>query len=324
MKVKVLFILVVFASAAQFSFGQRTETSVDFSEKKNRIVLETENDMLFNSDSYYTAGVAISYTHQNLKKTPAQFLLKSKSDSVYTFTGFGFQQRIFTPYSITEPNSIANDQPYSAYLLLTNYTVLVNSKKRLKISTEIGFGIMGEKALGEEIQTIVHQIVGSPIPIGWENQLQNSFLIDYQFRIEKGFFTDWTSEHLVPFAAARIGTLTNRVQIGLMAKFGNKTTYLQLNEFSSKSADHLIWEWVYAANLQGVFYDATLQGGMFGPRDPNALERKDVISAQFQMRTGINLNYKRYSLRYMIFFNSTNFVTAKTHSYGSVNLGFSF
>jgi hypothetical protein len=317
-------ILFIFTFIVQLSFGQRTETAIDFSQKKNRFVFETENDMLFNSDSYYTAGIAFSYTHKNLQKTPAQFLLKPKNDSVYTFTGFGFQQRMFTPFSITEPNSIANDQPYSAYLLITNYSVLINPKKKLKISNEIGFGMMGEKALGEEIQSIVHEIVGSPIPIGWENQLQNSFLIDYQFRIEKGFFNDWTAEHLVPFAAARVGTLTNRVQFGLAAKFGNKSKHLKLNETSLKSNEHFIWEWVYEANLQGVFYDATLQGGMFGPRDPNALEKKDVISAQFQMRTGLNLFYKRYSLRYMIFFNSTNFVTAKTHSYGSVNLGFSF
>ncbi len=183
---------------------------------------------------------------------------------------------------------------------------------------------MGEKALGEEVQKIVHEIVSSPTPIGWENQLQNSFLIDYQFRIEKGFFNDWTSEHFVPFAAARIGTLTNRIQFGIMAKFGNKSKYLQLNEFSSKSNEKFIWEWVFGANLQGVLYDATLQGGMFGPRDPNALTRKDVISAQYQMRTGINLFYKRYSLRYMLNYNSTNFVTATIHRYGSINLGFSF
>jgi len=308
-----------------FSLGlsvtaQRTETAIDFSENKNRLIFDLENDMLFSTDSYYTAGVGLSYTHKGLKNTPAQLLLRIKNTTSYAFTGFGVQQRIFTPKSITSPDSVENDQPYSAFILATNFSVLINPDAHLKISNEFGIGVMGPAAGGEEMQKFVHEIVNSPTPIGWENQLQNTFLIDYQFRIEKGFFNDWTANHIIPFAAARVGTLTNRLQIGLMLKFGNRSQYV----FAKPNKESkLIWEWVFSANLQGVFYDATLQGSMF-KNDPNALDKSEIKSHQYQFRTGFNANYKSFSLRYMLNFNSSGLNSAIFHRYGSVNIGYSF
>ena len=81
------------------AIGQRTETTINFHKGKSRIILEAENDLLFQSDSNYTAGLALSYTNKNLKKTLAQLILKPKSDDVLTFSGIGIQQQMFTPYS---------------------------------------------------------------------------------------------------------------------------------------------------------------------------------------------------------------------------------
>ena len=316
-------IILIFFFLPFFAFSQRTETAIDFSPKKSRLVFELENDMLFNTDNYYTAGIGLAYTNKNLNKTPAQFILKPKQQNVLTFTGFGIEQRIFTPSSITEPDKIESDQPYSAYLIASNFSVIVNPEKKLKLYNEIGIGIMGPAAGGKEVQSFVHEIVGSPIPVGWENQLQNTFLIDYQFRLEKGFGTDWLANHLIPFFGARVGTLTNRVQIGGMVKFGNKHNYLLPNKNLKALRNKFIWEWVFAANLQGVFYDATLQGSMF-TNDPNALDKSETTSHQYQFRTGVNLYYNNFTLRYMFNFNSASFNTSVFHRFGGVNIGYSF
>ena len=221
--------------------GQRTETAINFYQRNNRLVLEVENDMLFQSDNYYTSGTAISYTNKRIKKTPTQLILSlinCKKD--HTYTGFGVQQRIFTPYSIENPNSIENDRPYSAYILISNYSVLININNNLKISNEFGIGVMGKIAMGEEAQTIVHRIVGASAPLGWENQLGNAFLIDYQFRIEKTIFKNRFTNHFSPFAEARVGTLTDRIKIGFLTKWGNKDKYLK-NSFNTCSNIY----WVY-------------------------------------------------------------------------------
>ena len=133
MVVKNFIIIIFLIQISQFVYAQRTETAIDLAQEKSRLVLEAENDLLFQSDNYYTVGIAFSYTHQPLKKTPAQLILNSKSSESRSFRGFGIQQRIFTPYSIVEPNSIENDRPYSAYLLASNFSVLINLEKKLQI-----------------------------------------------------------------------------------------------------------------------------------------------------------------------------------------------
>jgi hypothetical protein len=305
-------------------FGQRTETAINLTQEKSRLVFEVENDLLFQSDNYYTAGLAISYTNKYLKNTPTQLILKSKNKENFIFSGFGIQQRIFTPYSISEPSAIENDRPYSAYLLATNFSVLINADKKLKLSNEIGVGIMGKIAGGKEVQTFIHNAIGSVTPVGWDSQLENAFLFDYQFRIEKAFFSDWIAEHFTPFTAARIGTLTDRVQIGLMTKWGNKSKTLINATIPYELKKQFIWEWVFEANLQGVFYDATLEGGLFNGKEAIDLSKQEIISRQYQLRMGVNFYYKKLSFRYMVKFNSTDFVTAVVHRYASVNIGVSF
>jgi len=85
-----------------------------------------------------------------------------------------------------------------------------------------------------------------------------------------------------------------------------------------------IWEWVFEANLQGVFYDATLEGGVWNEDETIELTKQDVIAQQYQLRMGVNLYYNRFSFRYMVKFNSVDFVNGVIHRYGSVNFGYSF
>lgn len=317
-------IIVFLLTISFFAFGQRTETAINLTAEESRLILEVENDMLFTTDNYYTAGLALSYTNKTFKKTPAQLILNSKNEKHLTFNGFGLEHRMFTPFSIADPSVIENDRPYSAYLLATNFAVLINVQKKLKLSNEIGVGIMGPAVKGKEVQTFVHEVIGSVLPVGWENQLGNSFLVDYQFRVEKGFFNNWISNHFVPFVASRVGTLMGELQIGLISKIGNKNNFLANTSIPSTRKKSLIWEWVFEANLKGVFYDATLEGGLFNKDESVILDKQEIISQQYQLRMGVNLYYKNLSFRYMVKYNSSNFNTATIHRYASLNLGLAF
>ena len=309
---------------SKISFSQRTENAIYFTDKNSRLVLEIENDLLFNTDSYYTSGQAISYTNKKFKKTPSQLILNLITNKDIDITGFGFQQRIFTPYSIEHPDLIEDDRPYSAYLLLSNYSVFINSKHKYLLSNEIGIGVMGPIAGGEQAQTLVHKIIGSPAPIGWNNQLNNAFLLDYNFRIEKSFFNGFVAKHFIPYSEARIGTLTDRVKIGIKIRVGNKN--IAMHELVNKKYNKhkIVWEWIFGANLQGVFYDATLEGGLFSKKEAVELPKQDIIEKQYQVRMGINLYYKNFSFRYMVNYNSKDFTNGLIHKYGSANFGYSF
>ena len=285
-----------------------------------------ENDVLFKSDHYYTAGIALSYQNKKMKHSPAQLILQGRKENpkIIRFSGFGFEQRMYTPYSILRPDSIPGDRPYAAYILLTNFSVLINMEKHLKISNELGVGVMGPAAGGEWVQSFVHKVIGSPLPIGWENQLKNAVLIDYQFRIEKGFFGGWIADHIVLFGKARVGTLTDRIGLGLVLRVGNVNNTLKEYFEPEEYKKRFVWQWVFEANLHGVFYDATMQGGLFNGGEAIELTQQDLISRQYQVRTGINIYYRCFYFRYMIKFNSQDFINGIIHRYGGINIGFSF
>ena len=325
MFVKHILLIVVFFFQIQFSIGQRTETAINFDGQTSHLTLEFENDFFFDTDQYYTAGEAFSYTHKNLKKTPAQLLMRKKDIDNISFSGFGIEHRMFTPYSTVFPDSISNDRPYSSYFLITNFSVLIKPMQYLKMSTEIGIGVLGPAAGGKQIQSVIHQLIDSARPVGWGNQLNNSFIIDYQFRIEKGFFTPWIANHLIPIGEVRLGTLQNKLAVGLMVKFGNSIKYLSNTNKVANKKNKLIWDWVFEAKLQEVLFDATLQGGLMnGDELDKTLNTQNVLSAQYHLRTGLNIYYYGYFVRFMVNYNSTDFTSGASHKYGSINIGFAF
>lgn len=306
------------------TFGQRTETALYFNQRNTHIHIESENDLLFQTDYYYTAGIALSYIDENLKNTPAQLILRSKKPNLISFNGFGIEQRIFTPFSIKSPYNSKDDRPYTAYIMLSNFSTIINLNKHLKIGNEIGFGVMGPAAKGKEVQTYVHKKIGSTLPNGWENQLRNSFLFDYLFRIEKGFFNNWTANHIIPIAELRAGTLIDKMAIGLVIKFGNVNKSLQKKSEVNLSKKTLVWEWLFEGKYQRIVYDATLQGGIMSKDRVIPLSKSEILSRQYHLRSGVNLYYSRFFFRYMIYFNSKNFSSGKTHQFGSINVGVSF
>jgi lipid A 3-O-deacylase len=323
--VKHLLLITVLYFQVQYTIGQRTETALNFDDRTSHFTMEAENDFFFDTDQYYTAGEAFSYTHSRLKKTPAQLLMRSKDVNDFSFSGFGLEHRMFTPYSIVFPDSISNDRPYSSYIMITNFSVLIKPMQHLKMSTEIGIGILGPAASGEQIQYVIHQLIGSSRPIGWGNQLNNSFIIDYQFRIEKGFFTPWIANHFIPIGEVRVGTLQNKLAIGLMIKFGNSIKYLSGINVVANKKNILVWDWVFEAKIQEVFFDATLQGGLMnGDEKDKTLNTRNVLSTQYHLRTGINIYYSGIFVRFMMNYNSNDFNAGDSHKYGSINFGFAF
>ena len=305
--------------------SQRTETVVNFDWNKNHFSFDIENDVLFQSDHYYTGGLAISYTHRYLKHTPAQFILRSKRKENLVYSGFGVEHRLYTPYDISDPLAIPYDRPYSSYFLVSNFSVVINPDKSLKMSNELGLGVLGPAAGGEELQSSVHSLIRTYEPIGWENQLSNSFLIDYQFRLEKGLFGPVFSRYLRPVVGARVGTLKDEVYGGLILSLGNVNAIQASNRLTIASQeDRFAWEFILEADIVGVLYDATLQGGINHLNEPYALSLQEVYSKQYRLRTGMNMYYKGFFLRYMLHYNSRDFTNAKVHHYGGIYFGFSF
>ncbi len=145
--------------------------------------VQMENDLWGSGrDSHYTHGTRFSYLSAE-RLTDFEGLLKSKVlDALPEFLrpdtnriSFVLGQNIFTPDDITKFDLIENDRPYAGWLY-TGVGFVAEKKtggRPFLDSLEINIGVVGPAAFGEETQTHVHRLIDSPLPEGWNNQLEN-------------------------------------------------------------------------------------------------------------------------------------------------------
>lgn len=86
-------------------------------------------------------------------------------------------QAIFTPEDIRVERLITDDRPYAGWL----YTALVRTETVLdrddlrrddaQTAVELQAGLVGPYSFAEDAQKLVHELVNSPDPKGWDNQL---------------------------------------------------------------------------------------------------------------------------------------------------------
>jgi len=141
-----------------------------------------ENDLITpnNRDRYYTNGVQFSLLLK--EEAPAPLAFVSKLTPFYeqgeglSLVKYTFGQKMFTPDDIEIASLQPTDRPYAGYLYF-GASVLSQIYHSDAVTYgnqfEITLGVVGPAALGEQTQTEVHRMMGSPRPQGWDNQLNN-------------------------------------------------------------------------------------------------------------------------------------------------------
>ena len=83
---------------------------------------------------------------------------------------------------------IINDRAYAGYLyLFLNKNIKYNN---VFDSFGVNIGFTGDLSFGEEIQKVVHDMIGSPEPMGWDNQIDNEFLFMLSWLIIPKIYTN--------------------------------------------------------------------------------------------------------------------------------------
>lgn len=145
--------------------------------------VELENDLWGSGkDNHYTHGTRFSYLsgeglsdfEKSLKARISSYLpdfLVPDSRRI----SFVLGQNIFTPNDITQFELNPNERPYAGWLYTgVGFVAEKKTGKRPFLDNlEINIGVVGPGAFAEETQTQVHRIIGSPLPQGWNNQLEN-------------------------------------------------------------------------------------------------------------------------------------------------------
>jgi hypothetical protein len=215
------------------------------------------------TDRYYTNGIRLDYfyTKKQKAKFPSFLLLKiSEDNNIY---GWGIAQFMFTPQHIDVVEIQYNDRPYAGALYGIHSLQSINTIKKIKITSEIFLGVIGPLSFAEESQTWVHRVSNYLIPKGWDNQVPNDILLNYNIHIEKQMMQPSKSILAVAIVETYSGTLYNAAGIGFMLRIGKFDNYFEEIPKSQKPTKNKFQLYVFMSPVaRVVLSNATLQGGL--------------------------------------------------------------
>lgn len=276
------------------------------------------NDFVFQTDYYFTNGMSLEVWNNHLQSSPLNFVLLPHEDESKVFYGLSLHQDIFTPVNTDMALPQNMDRPYSSYWLMGNIKKSYNTDNTFVMTSGIYFGMIGKSGGGEVVQNGIHDILPTSAHVnGWDNQLSNSFCLDYQIGIEKEFYRN----SLLRFsgsAGGMFGTPYTNLNGGFQVYFGQIGPYPDAF-FTKEHADFQIYGFT-KAETKWVLYNATLQGGLFN-EDPSAIYASPN-SLVFQLQIGMSARYKRFTMELGQNLITPEFPGAKIHKWGYVRFSY--
>jgi len=280
-----------------------------------------ENDFFTGTDRDYTQGIYIEKVNPYFRRFFLSKLLWRPRNTAVSY-GVALEQDVYTPNHLDDAGILYGDRPYAGVLLLKTFLVSVDDERKERISSSLSTGLIGPGAGGEGMQKTIHHWINYITPLGWHNQIRNDLVLNYQLDYEKELWSCGTVFSLSGFGSVRLGTLSDKAAAGVTMMAGN--FYSPFTNGPNPSAKKIQWYFYDQPSVNGVGYDATLQGGVFDHSSPYTIAGSAVDRLGFQNKFGINLVLKKLCLEYFQTANTPEFRTSVYHRTGGIQVGFGF
>lgn len=277
--------------------------------------LSYDNDYFTATDRYYTQGINAEWVSPVFSKNPLNLLLLKSRNKPIRF-GIGADHFGFTPTSIKSDEILQGDRPFAACLSLKSFNVIYDSTKSSIYSTSISFGVIGPWAGGEGMQKGIHRAIGDIEPRGWQNQIRNDIIISYDASVEKLLYHYGRSFAVNGSSGIKVGTLSDKIYAGINFRLGRVDPI-----FKSGNVSGFQIYFFSESLVNGIGYDATLQGGMFNRSSPYTIRAKDIRRFTFQENFGCVLKWKKLYLEYFQSVRTQEFRNGKKHRWGGIKIG---
>jgi len=309
----------------------------------SELQLFIENDMLAHTDRYYTNGIKFGIgvpgdTLEELLCDFSRFTLAPFSENAEKLHfGWFAGNNLYTPKIITIAAAQPNDRPWAAWTYLGGVAQRV-SKDGGKLDTvEIDLGMVGPPALGDQIQTGWHRLVGASKPLGWGNQIpaEPALLLAYVHKQKLNFGTNFFE--VIPHAGIDVGNVFTLARAGGIVRFGMNMTGFGPDTIEPGGA--MLQNTRNAADPDGrgkfeiygfVGFDGRLvarniflDGTMF--RDSPSVSKRDYVN---DVSVGASMRYQWLRISLTRIRRSEEFYTAAGggggQTFDSLNLGIEF
>ncbi len=188
--------------------------------------LYIENDSFGSgSDRYYTngikfgGGVSAEPVIEHVFKKPAESVLQYITDNRGNLQfGLFLGQNLYTPKRIAVAAPQPLDRPWAAWLYVGG--VAQNVEDNRLQTVELDLGIVGPSALGKQVQTEYHNLIGADKPRGWNNQLRD------EAGVLLAYFEKWrrgpaTGAQVVPHFGVTLGNVMTLARAGGIVRAGS-------------------------------------------------------------------------------------------------------
>lgn len=277
-----------------------------------------DNDFFTNADWYYTQGISVELVHPFVSRFPLKKLLLRPANTGIRF-GISGNTFGYTPTSIGSDQVLVGDRPYAGAAFARIFAIALDEAKKMRLSSGLSLGMIGPATGMEGMQKGIHRWLDNEQPRGWQYQVRNDIIINYQVDLEKQLLQFRNNLVLAATAQIRAGSLSDKAGAGVTLIVANFA-----NPFQVQRKQRRFRYYLFAAPLVSlVGYDATLQGGMFNRNSPYTISAADISRVTFQSNLGAVVDLKFIVLEYRQSWLSREFRTAlPNHRWGGIKLGF--
>jgi lipid A 3-O-deacylase len=271
-----------------------------------------ENDVFCGEDQYYTQGILFEYKAAFFEKSPlSKSLIRLKKGSQNEF-GLSLRQDVYTPKSIRNKTVDLDDRPYAAVLFASQLLTSINYESKTRLTTKLDVGVIGPLGFGEQEQKFIHKQIADVQPIGWEYQIANSPIVNYNLLYEKGII-DTKYFEFTGIAGGIVGVLNTNAEVGGMMRLGKMRSYFKSRE-RKRGVE-------FYATLQGsvkaVGYNAIIQG-LPWIKSPHTLSYNELEPLVYRSNFGLTMALKKFSITYFKFNTTKEIKKGLPHAWGSI------
>jgi lipid A 3-O-deacylase len=286
--------------------------------------LTYENDYFTSTDYYYTQGINVEIIHPRFQQFFLSKVLFAPAAGKRRY-GIAIEHNGYTPTSINHPDILYGDRPFAATLLFKTFSTSNVSSRHLRIASSLTLGVLGPAAGGREMQTTIHRWIKDDAPLGWQYQIQNDVVVNYETGFEKALVQAGRHFMMNGLGRVRAGTLSNQLSSGLVILVGKlSSAIVSTFAWTARSpAPRSRPELYFYAQpmLNMVAYDATLQGGLFNRSSPYTLSSREIEHVTVQGNYGLVFQYHGLYLEYFQSILSKEFKTGLIHRWGGIRIG---
>lgn len=278
-----------------------------------------DNDYFASRDEDYTQGYSFELVSPNLRKNPINKILFNLKNTENKY-GIAIEHIGFTPFNIKSPNIQFGDRPFAAAIMLKSFAIATDTIRKSRFISSTNIGLIGPGAFGKEMQVAIHEATGNTIPEGWQNQIKNDVVLNYEVSYEKQLLNYRNLFSLSTNSRLRLGTLFTNAGLGLTTTFG-----IVNSPFSSLKTKKRFSLYGFAQSMINVIgYDATLQGGLFNNKSPYTISNSEMERFTAQANFGMILQTRTLYFEYSRALITREFETGTSSKWGGIKVGFRF